>query len=223
MAAPKVQAAVFDLDGMILDTRNFLLETYGYALSTYGYPRPAASDFYPFVGQHISVGLKALAPKTDVDLVLATYREFHDKNQHLIVAYEGLPEMLKQLKQAGIKMGVFTARGPGANQILKKFKVLKYFDAVVTSADVTKHKPHPEGLLKTLGFLKTKPQGAAMLGDAKYDIQAGKKTKVKLTIGITHGFGTREELAKAKPDYIVDSLAEIPPILIGKMGSNDPD
>ncbi len=81
---------------------------------------------------------------------------------------------------------------------------------------MTHHKPHPEGLFKALAGLEVELERAAMIGDAGVDILAGKAAGVSLTIGITHGFGTQQELEAAKPDHIAHSIPEIIPLLLAR-------
>lgn len=218
MAAAKIQAAVFDFDGMIFDTRELMVRTYNHSLTTHGYPALDESKIFTAVGKQVHESYRHLVPGIDADLVVETHRAFQDKNLHLIAPYEGLEPMLKQLKDNRIKMAVFTASGPNStNDALNVTGVAKYFETVITADDVKRHKPHPEGLLLALKRLGVSPANAAMLGDSIYDIGAGKDANVRLTIGITHGFGKLADLKKARPNYIVDSLSEIPPLLIGKM------
>ena len=80
--------------------------------------------------------------------------------------------------------------------------------SVVTSDDVKATKPDTEGLVKALHELGVKPEEAIMVGDLEADITAGKKAGV-LTVGISHGFGTEEELRNAGADKVVGSLAEL--------------
>ncbi len=80
--------------------------------------------------------------------------------------------------------------------------------SVVTSDDVATTKPDPEGLLKALKELGVQPTEAIMVGDLAADISAGKDAGV-LTVGISHGFGTVEELKKAGADEVVGNLAEL--------------
>lgn len=223
-ANKKIKAAIFDFDGMIFDTRELMFQTYSHALTAHGYPAPKREDIYAAIGKQVHESYLHLIPDIDAEAVVKTHRTFQDKNIHLISSYKNLEQTLEKLKRAGIKMAVFTSRGPNStNGALKLTGVIDYFETVVTADDVKHHKPHPEGLLKALEILKVMPENAAILGDSVYDIEAGKAAGVVLTVAITHGFGTREDLEKAKPDYIVKHLAEIPPLLIGKMSSNDPD
>lgn len=80
--------------------------------------------------------------------------------------------------------------------------------SVITSDDVTTTKPDPEGLVKVLNELDVQPAEAMMVGDLAADITAGKRADL-LTVGISHGFGTVEELKKARADEVVDSLADL--------------
>jgi pyrophosphatase PpaX len=215
MAGAKIKAAVFDFDGMIFDTRELVYQTYNHALTKHGQPPPKNEDVAAWIGRKIHEGYAVLAPDVDTDKLVEAHRDFQDKNLHLIAPYKGLAAMLGKLKAAGIKIGLFTARGPNSvNYALKTFKVADYFESIVTIEDVKQPKPHPEGLLLVLRQLGEKPANAVMLGDSVFDIEAGKRAKVGMTIGLTHGFGTRQDLEKAGADHIVDSLAEIPPLLL---------
>jgi|SRR3989338_8354110 len=91
--------------------------------------------------------------------------------------------------------------------------LLDYFDAIVDSSDVEKHKPHPEGVLKVLTPLNVKPEDSVMVGDTTADIAAGKAAGCAQTIAITHGLGTRESLEKSEVDHIVTSLPDILPLI----------
>jgi phosphoglycolate phosphatase-like HAD superfamily hydrolase len=78
---------------------------------------------------------------------------------------------------------------------------------------VKRGKPHPEGLDRLLERLSVKPDQTIMVGDAAPDIQAGRAAGVAATIGVTHGFGTHEELQAAGADYLIDSLTALSEIV----------
>ena len=217
MTATKIQAAVFDFDGMIFDTRDLLFEVVNKTLKTHGFPPVTKKDIWQHVGKPIRENYAPYVSEADLEKIVITHRALQDENRHLAVPYDGLIECLEKLKQAKVKMAVFTSRGKGTNEMLTQAKARHYFDAVITADDVENHKPHPEGLLKALEILKVGPDAAAMLGDSTFDIEAGKAAKVAMTIAVTHGFGTLQELKAVKPDHIVDSLAEIPPLILGKI------
>jgi|SRR5688572_23761526 phosphoglycolate phosphatase-like HAD superfamily hydrolase len=80
--------------------------------------------------------------------------------------------------------------------------------SIVTSDDVKKTKPDPEGLVKALKELGVKPDEAIMVGDLDADIIAGVKAGVA-SVGIAHGFGTPADLQAAGAVRVVDDLNEL--------------
>ncbi|HSX52837.1 MAG TPA: HAD-IA family hydrolase [Patescibacteria group bacterium] len=210
----RLEAAVFDVDGMLLNTKEFIFQAFEHSLDHHGHPIPKRTVISSLVGRSLNDSYKVLAPNGKHESLMDIHHKFQLERLHLIKPYEGLQELLSELQEAGIKLGVFSSRRGHLIPSLENAGVLKFFSAVVQGDEVVKHKPHPEGLLKALKKLSVKPSNAAMLGDAAVDIQAGKAAKVALTIGITHGFGTREELEATNPNYIVDSLSEIASILL---------
>ena len=124
--------------------------------------------------------------------------------------------MLQQLADAGLKLAVFSSRKLTLVSSLQLAGIADFFEVIVQGDEVSKHKPHPEGLFKALAGLDVEPQYAAMLGDAAVDILAGKAAGVAMTIGITHGFGTPSELKATKPDFIVSSPGAIPALLLDR-------
>lgn len=119
------------------------------------------------------------------------------------------------MKAHSIRLGAFSSCYNNLLPSLENAGILNYFSAVVQGDEVKNHKPHPEGLFKVLQILGVPAAEAAMIGDAAVDIAAGKAAKTALTIAITHGFGTRQALELAKPDFFVNNLDEIAPLLLG--------
>ena len=213
-ANKKIKAAVFDLDGMLLDTREQVFRAYEHAFDTHGHPYPPRDLVAQQVGKPTLEAFRNLVEDTDYEGLINAHYDFLDKNPDLIKEYAGLHVMLEKLKVSGVMMAVLTSRKTAFKLLLDNAGISKYFEVIVDASMTTKGKPDPEGLLLALDNLGVRPEQAAMLGDAVMDVKTGKNAKVALTIGITHGFGTREALEKVRPDYIVDNLYQIPPILL---------
>lgn len=209
----EIEAAIFDVDGMLLDTREFIFQAYEYTLAKHGHEVLDRTIIARQIGRSLPDCYEAFAPNGELTVLCDTHHQFQSEQLHLISPYEGLQEMLDALQDNGIKLGAFSSRKGNLIPSLENAGILEYFGVVVQGDEVKNHKPHPEGLWKALSVLETKPANAAMLGDAAVDIEAGKAAKVALTIGITHGFGTRQELEAARPDFIVDNLQSIPALL----------
>ena len=114
------------------------------------------------------------------------------------VPYPGVPEKLAALKESGAKIYIVTNKRHAATQ--KIVKVLGWdglFDGVWSfdSFPDVKYKK-PELLARLLGELGVEPSDAVMVGDTKGDIDAGTANGVH-TVGVTWGYGAREELSEA--------------------------
>ena len=132
-------------------------------------------------------------------------------------------ETLDNLKSQYGPIGILTTsslceideRFEGRRDFLDKFD-----DSVIGRDAVKKMKPNPEGILKLSQSWQIHPKRIIMVGDMWMDIEAGKKTGA-LTIGVLTGFSSRGELETTKPDFILESIADLPSILpeiINKVG-----
>ena len=114
------------------------------------------------------------------------------------VPYPGVPERLSALKESGAKIYIVTNKRHSATQrIVKALGWETLFDGVWSfdSFPGVKYRK-PELLARLLGELGVDPSDAVMVGDTKGDIDAGKANGVH-TVGVTWGYGAREELSEA--------------------------
>ncbi len=211
-----LQAVIFDVDGMLLDTREFIFQAFEAVLAEHGHELPGRAVMARQIGRSLQDCYLAFAPNGDVQALCVSHDTFQKNPERiqLITALPGVHKMLETLQKAGIRMGVFSSRKLTLMPSLVHAGISDFFEVAVQGDEVTHHKPHPEGLFKALAALEIKPERAAMVGDAAVDILAGKAANVALTIGITHGFGTRKELEAADPDHIVDTPAEMTKLLL---------
>ena len=86
--------------------------------------------------------------------------------------------------------------------------VATYLPYVLGANNVTHAKPHPEPVLKTLADLGVEASRALVVGDMPVDILMGSRAGVR-TCGVTWGNASREALASAGADYIIDSMPEL--------------
>ncbi|MGC8936519.1 MAG: HAD family hydrolase, partial [Candidatus Methanomethylicaceae archaeon] len=126
--------------------------------------------------------------------------------------FEGVPEMLKALKERGLKLGVVTTRSrKDVSLILKKFSLEGFFDVVVTRDDVSYGKPSPEPVFLALRQLNVSALEAVIVGDMPTDIESGKRAGTKTVALLTGLFN--ESLLKAAPDLTISSILEVPKAL----------
>ena len=88
------------------------------------------------------------------------------------------------------------------------------YDYLVTASDVTHNRPKPDMIqLAMEEFDLSNATEVVKVGDSIIDIEEGKNAGCKLSVGITTGAHTREQLKTANPDYIIDDLLELLPLL----------
>lgn len=208
-----VEAVVFDLDGTLVDTSEFISQAYEHALELHGHPRRSREEIASQVGRKLEECYAFLAPDANLGLLIDAHRRFQAANTFLIQPFTYASTLLEIIHAQGRKLALFTSR----KNILPSLKITGIntglFDLIVDGSMVEKGKPDPEGIERILGELTLHSSQVIMVGDAAVDIEAGKQAQLRATVGITHGFGTFQELTAAHPSYIIDSLTTLPALI----------
>ena len=225
-----IQAVIFDSDGTLVDTRRMIIEGYLTVLSQEGISDITEPMIVSKLGQPVLQTYKQLIPGLK-EYKYTDLKKRHDAVQNEIAektikSYEGLPDLFSFLKRLGIKTGLFTSGDRAMIQrnlgIIGIENPLESFNQTVTSEDTDKYKPDPTGINILLNTLNVNKSATIVVGDHSYDMQAGKNAGVMCCIGVSHGFGTKEELYNAGADFVVDSLTELMHLifLIEKLQTN---
>lgn len=124
--------------------------------------------------------------------------------------YPGVPDMLERLGSAGFRCGVCTSkRHDFAGQVLGLFELTRHF-AFVSGGDVGIRKSDQLALLRSQGTIDP---AAVMIGDRATDLEAAAANGLR-ALGVSWGFGARDELEGARPWAILDSPADLADLLI---------
>lgn len=134
-----------------------------------------------------------------------------------VSTYEGTVELFGLLRKNGIKVALNTGyNSQTACALLKKlnWREGQTFDALVTADEVENSRPAPDMILLAMEKLEIEdPQEVVKVGDSIVDIEEGKAANCALSLGVTTGAQTAEQLETARPDHILDSLTELSAIL----------
>lgn len=203
---------LFDFDGTVFDTGEGITKSVQYALKKQGIDADISELGY-FVGPPLFDSFKNGFNMTDEQAAQAVvdYRErYKPIGLYECRIYDGIDELLKQLKSMGCKLGIATAKPLHmAETLLKYGNVYDYFDVYCGSPENVHGRTKPEIITEALEKLGvTDKDSVIMIGDTKFDILGAHDVGVK-AIGVSYGYGSREELETAKADYIVDSVPEI--------------
>ena len=125
----------------------------------------------------------------------------------------GVIETLKILKSMNLKIGLFTLSGDkSVNYILNRFRLNNYFSVTVPRNQVNYVKPNPEHLETALKVLDVTPEETIVIGDGVVDMVTAKELNA-ISIGLTTGTSTVEQLAKQGADYIITSIIDLIPLI----------
>ncbi len=208
-----ISAALFDLDGTLVDSLPFIMSTYHLVFKKLNLPWSEA-ELIKWIGRP----LKEIAPffaGGKKDEFLKLYEKYYNLDfENNVSLFPGTAEMLDFLKINGFLLGIVTSKGKeGAERTIKLTGLDNYMDVVITAHDVYVHKPFPDPILKALDVLNISPGQSLYIGDSYHDIKAGLDAGTT-TLGVTWGINTREELAALNPDGLLESWADLKRYLV---------
>lgn len=209
----KFKAALFDIDGTILNTEQFVFQAFRHSLLTHRGREITRDDFSSVVGKPLEECYFLLEPDYDCQKLAQTHKDFQQNNLHLSVPFANSVSVLRKLSKSGVKIAAVTTRGSDTlGKTLEKAGILAFFDVIISADDVTNFKPHPEPVQKALEILMLCAEEAVMIGDSDVDILAGKQAGTK-TIGAIYGFHG-EKVRESNPDYIISDISEVLPLIL---------
>ena len=204
---------LFDLDGTLTDPAIGITNSVMHALEKYDIHVGDRSELYPFIGPPLDYSFKTFYGFTDEQAVQAIkyYREYFSVTGLFENSvYEGIPEMLEELKGKGVKIALATSKPYEFSiKILKHFDLYKYFDffgAATMDGRISKKEDVISTLLDEMG-VQNKDE-IMMVGDRHHDIDGAKANGLK-SAGVLWGYGSAEELEQAGADYVLASSSEL--------------
>lgn len=209
---------LFDLDGTLTDPGEGITNSVAYALERFGIAVPDKKSLEVFIGPPLADCFMKFYGFDHEKAIKAIsyYREyFRDRGIFENFVYPGIPEMLKKLKSSGKTLILATSKPEVfAERILERFGLAEYFTAVTGSLlDNTRTDKHDviEAALEKAGV--SDRSCAVMIGDREHDIIGAKKSQLA-SVGVTYGYGSREELENAGADLIADNVDSLYRLLI---------
>ena len=212
------EAVIFDWDGTLADTRQMVVASFQKVLSEI--PCTISDEF---IERRIGVG----AAETFREILRTSEICFDEALINLLVEkkiqaeidlsskvklFSGAVELLTAL-HGKIKLALASMNNRAViDHMLAVINVRKFFDVVLTVDEVHNSKPDPEIFLKSALKLDMRPEKCVVMEDSIFGVEAAKRAKMGCVVVLT-GVYSREELEKANPDLIVNSLKERAAIL----------
>ena len=203
----------FDLDGTLTDPALGITNSFKHALKSFGMEIPSSETLCSFIGPPLPDTFKNLLGFSDemVSEGVKKYREyFAEKGLLENSVYPGIPELLKNLKQAGKKLVVATSKPEEFSiKIIEHFGLAPYFENVCGSLMNEGRSNKNEVIAYAIerNHISDKSK-ILMIGDRKHDILGAKKVGIK-SCGVLFGYGSREELETAGADFIAENVSQL--------------
>lgn len=211
-----MKACIFDLDGTLTNTLESMTYSVNLTLEEMGLSKITKDQCRLFVGNGARVlmekSLKA-AGDTDASRIeegMEIYGRIFDRNcTYHVTHYEGIPEMLKALKDKGIQLAVLSNKPD--RQTVKVVKAIfgeELFDYAQGQKEGIRRKPEPDGVWYLMEQMHVSKEECLYIGDSEVDAATGRNAGLK-TIGVLWGFRDRKTLETAGVDDLIDRPDEL--------------
>ncbi len=212
------QYILFDLDGTLTDSREGITKSVQYALDKMGIHEPDLKPLERFIGPPLydefrrSYGFDDAEAKQAIDF----YRErFGVVGWKENLLYDGIPELLKALTEAGKTLSTASSKPAFfIDKIVKYFDIEQFFTVVAGATLDGSIGTKTQVVQQALERLNVQDRSQAVLiGDRLHDAEGARACGIDC-IGVTFGFGSREELESAGANHVVDRVDELLPLLV---------
>ncbi len=212
------QTLLFDLDGTIIDSAPGIYRSVQYALSKFGITVSDLSVLRPFIGPPLRDSFERYYGMSGADAEKAVqyYRDLYEPEAKLECSvYPGIPELFETLRAAGKEIVLATSKPEKfAREILAHFSLDRYFDRI-GGASFDGKRDTKEEVLRYLLSERKETENAVMIGDTKFDM-IGARALGLPGVGVTYGFGSREELLDNGAAALAESPEALGKILLGE-------
>jgi phosphoglycolate phosphatase len=217
----KYKAAIFDLDGTLVDSLEDLADSVNGMLAQNGFPIHPLDAYQYFVGEGVITLLKRALPSEHagddafvlkcLDVMNEEYlRRWHHKTR----PYEGMVDLLKTMDIKGMKLAVLSNKPHHFTSLMvPHFFPDIPFGAIIGARPESPRKPDPAAAIEIADILGVMPQECMYIGDSNIDMMTGKKAGM-FTIGVLWGFRPEAELRETGADVVVSAASEIAQFIV---------
>ena len=217
----KYDIVIFDLDGTLLNTIGDLAASVDYVMRSRNLPEHTDAEYRQMVGGGIKRLVERALPKelaadeAYVEDCVAQFRRYYvDNIDRHTTPYEGMPELLSELRQRGVMVAVASNKFQhGTLRLIEKFFPDIDFLAVEGNRDGAPLKPNPMILNNIMAKASCPKARAVMVGDSAIDIHTAEAAGIA-SIGVAWGFRYAEELREAGATRVVSRVEELRDVLL---------
>ena len=209
----KYELIVFDMDGTILDTLEDLKNSMNHTLKLHNMPERTLDEIRSFVGNGIRKLIeRAVMTGTSTEQIDVIHKDFMEHYEvhcaDFTRPYDGVNDLIKELRNRGYKTAVVSNKADGAVQDLCIQYFPGLFDLSIGERPKIAKKPAPDMVNLALNKLSVSKEKAVYIGDSDVDVATARNSKLDM-IAVDWGFRTREFLVEQGAEIIVSKPEEI--------------
>lgn len=208
-----LRAAIFDLDGTLVDSLADIATAMNHSLSHHGLPTHPLPDYRHYVGEGVMQLVRKAVPAGQDGLhesVLAVYRAYYA--EHLFdqtYVFPGVAGVLSALAAEGVRLAVLSNKSDGfTKRLVEGLLPGVPFVAVYGERPGVPRKPDPTAALALAAELGVEPDGCGFVGDTPVDMNTARQAGM-YGVGVTWGFRSAEELKSTGARALATTAAEL--------------
>lgn len=209
----RYKTIIFDLDGTLLNTLDDLTGSVNFALRKCGMPERTIDEVRRFIGNGVRMLMKRSVPQgTDDERYREAYNAFTahyaENSRNLTAPYDGICELLKNLKTQGYKLAIVSNKIDFAVKDLRDEFFDGIIDVAIGDSDDTANKPAPDMVFKAVKELDADIESCVYVGDTDVDLETAANSGMDC-ITVSWGFRSRAELEGYGSEMIADTPTDI--------------
>lgn len=209
----QIEAVIFDLDGTLLNTLYDLADAVNWALEKYGQPKRSLEEVRAFVGNGLRNLMQQAVPGGEENPVFESlfefFREYYKTHCNIKTApYEGILELMKELKGRGVKMAIVSNKIDSGVKELNEIHFAEYVGVAIGEREGIARKPSPDSVNEALRILEIDKAHAVYVGDSDVDIQTAKNAEIRC-VSVSWGFRDEAFLMEHGAGIMIDRPLEL--------------
>jgi phosphoglycolate phosphatase len=217
----KYNLVIFDLDGTLLNTIGDLAASVDYVMRSRNHPEHTDAEYRQMVGGGIKRLVERALPEAlakdeaYVEECVAQFRRYYvDNIDRYTQPYDGMPELLRKLRDRGVLVAVASNKFQhGTDRLVSKFFADIDFVAVEGNREGAPLKPDPQIVHNIISMANVDASQTIMVGDSGIDIRTAAAAGIA-SVGVAWGFRFAEELYDAGATDVVSTIDELERILL---------
>jgi HAD superfamily hydrolase (TIGR01509 family) len=205
-----LQGVLFDWDGTLIDSYSADSSAYLAMFREMGIPWGLEELARHYSPNWYRVYRAAKLPRARWDDADRAWRAQYARHSPRLIA--GVRQVLARLGRTHHLGLVTSGDRDRVTRQLRAFRLTRVFGARVCSGDTPEKKPHPAPLRLALQQLCLKPSACVYVGDSPEDLEMAKRAGVR-AIAVLGPFPTEKRLRAARPDFLLESIRELPETL----------